>query len=72
MAQTILEALPSVLCMLAGAGFIIVEVFLPGFGIPGISGILLIGAGTVLAGVHFGAVTAVGVLLVLAGLLLLR
>ena len=69
MAQTILEALPSVLCMLAGAGFIIVEVFLPGFGIPGISGILLIGAGTVLAGVHFGAVTAVSVLLVLVAVL---
>lgn len=69
MAQTIIEALPSILCMLAGAGFIIVEVFLPGFGIPGISGILLIGAGTVLAGVRFGAVTAVGVLLVLVAVL---
>ena len=69
MAQTIIEALPSILCMLAGAGFIIVEVFLPGFGIPGISGILLIGAGTVLAGIHFGALTAIGVLLVLVAVL---
>ena len=69
MAQTIIEALPSILCMLAGAGFIIVEVFLPGFGIPGISGILLIGAGTVLAGIHFGALTAIGVLLVLVAIL---
>ena len=69
MAQFIVECLPMALCMLAGAGLIVVEVFLPGFGLPGIAGMLLIGAGTVLAGTHFGALTAVGVLLVLVAVL---
>ena len=69
MVQTIVECLPMALCMLAGAALVLVEVFLPGFGLPGIAGVLLIGMGTVLAGMHFGSLTAVGVLLVLVAVL---
>lgn len=69
MVQTIVECLPMTLCMLAGAVLVLVEVFLPGFGLPGIAGVLLIGTGTVLAGMHFGSLTAVGVLLVLVAVL---
>ena len=69
MVQTIVECLPVALCMLSGAVLVLVEVFLPGFGLPGIAGVLLIGAGTVLAGMHFGSLTAVGVLLVLVAVL---
>ena len=69
MVQTIVECLPMALCMLAGAALVLVEVFLPGFGLPGIAGVLLIGTGTVLAGMHFGSLTAVGVLLVLVAVL---
>ena len=69
MVQTIVECLPMALCMLAGAVLVLVEVFLPGFGLPGIAGVLLIGTGTVLAGMHFGSLTAVGVLLVLVAVL---
>ena len=48
---------------------IIVEVFLPGFGLPGIGGIVLVGAGVVMVGMHFGSLTAVGTLLVIIAVL---
>ncbi|MDO5377160.1 MAG: NfeD family protein [Clostridia bacterium] len=57
------------LCLMLGAGLIIVEVFLPGFGLPGISGVVLVGVGTLLAGMHFGALVAVGLLLVIIAVL---
>ena len=40
--EMILENLPMALCVLLGMGLILVEVFLPGFGLPGISGIVLL------------------------------
>lgn len=61
----LMEILPMALCLLLGVGLIVVEVFLPGFGLPGISGIVLVGVGALLVGMSFGALTAVGVLLVL-------
>ena len=61
--------LPMVLCLLLGMVLIIVEVFLPGFGLPGISGIALLGVGTIIAGMHFGTLTAVGILLVIIAVL---
>ena len=60
-----LTNLPIVLCLLLGMALIVVEVFIPGFGLPGIGGIVLVGAGVVWIGMHFGALTAVGVLLVI-------
>ncbi len=69
MMEMLIANLPMVLCLLMGMALIVVEVFLPGFGLPGISGIVLVGAGTVLAGMHFGAVTAVGILLVIIAVL---
>ena len=69
MMDMLIANLPMLLCLLMGMGLIIVEVFLPGFGLPGICGILLVGAGIVIAGFNFGAVTAVGILLVLIAVL---
>ncbi len=69
MIQLLIENLPMLLCLLLGMGLVIVEVFLPGFGLPGISGIVLIGVGAILAGLHFGTVIAVGILLVVIALL---
>ena len=63
--EMLIANLPMLLCLLMGMVLIIIEVFLPGFGLPGISGIALVGVGIVIAGFHFGAVTAVGILLVL-------
>ena len=47
--ETILANLPMALCLLLGMGLIIVEVFLPGFGLPGVAGIALVGVGTIIA-----------------------
>lgn len=69
MVANLIASLPMLACLLFGAALIIVEVFLPGFGLPGISGIALVGVGAVLVGMHHGAVTAVGVLLVLLAVL---
>lgn len=69
MIQALIANLPMVLCLLLGMALIIVEVFLPGFGMPGISGIVLIAVGIAIAGIQFGSVTAVGVLLVLIAVL---
>lgn len=69
MVEMLIANLPMVLCLLLGMGLIIVEVFLPGFGLPGISGIVLICVGTVLASMHFGSLTAVGILLVIIAVL---
>ena len=67
--EMILENLPLALCLLLGMGLIVVEVFLPGFGLPGVAGIALVGVGTILAGIHFGALTAVALLLVIIAVL---
>ena len=69
--EMILENLPMALCVLLGMGLILVEVFLPGFGLPGISGIALVGVGTIMAAMHFGTLTAVALLLVICNGLVL-
>ena len=63
--------LPIALCLLLGAGLMILEIFLPGFGLPGISGIVFIAAGVVLTAMHHGLLLAVMILLVLIALLAL-
>ena len=65
----LIASLPSAVCVLLGMILIIVEVFLPGFGLPGIGGIVLVGAGVVMVGMHFGSLTAVGTLLVIIAVL---
>ena len=67
--EMILENLPMVLCVLLGMALIVVEVFLPGFGLPGIAGIALVGVGTIMAAMHFGTLTAVAMLLVIIAVL---
>lgn len=67
--MNLMANLPMLACLLLGSALIILEVFLPGFGLPGISGVVLIGAGVVLVGMSYGAAAAVGVLLVLLAVL---
>ena len=43
--QFILANLPAILCLLAGFTLVVVEMFIPGFGLPGISGIILLVVG---------------------------
>ncbi|MBE5780143.1 MAG: hypothetical protein E7331_12560 [Clostridiales bacterium] len=44
MGTFIIENLPILVCFLCGLGLLIAEVFMPGFGLPGIGGIILEGA----------------------------
>ncbi|MBE5798878.1 MAG: hypothetical protein E7321_02890 [Clostridiales bacterium] len=71
MFASITANLPIGLCLLLGAGLMILEIFLPGFGLPGISGIVLIGAGVIMAALAHGMLTAIVILLVVIALLAL-
>ena len=69
MLTNLMANLPILMCLALGAALMIVEVFLPGFGLPGVSGIVLIGAGTVIIWLKAGALTALATLLVVIAVL---
>ena len=69
MLTNLMANLPILLCLMLGAALMIVEVFLPGFGLPGVSGIVLIGAGTVIIWLKAGVLTALATLLVVIAVL---
>lgn len=58
-----------ILCVLAGVTLLIVEVFMPGFGVPGISGIVLLLGGIATAWVQFSPTTALIILAAVTALL---
>ena len=67
--EMLMANLPVLLCLLLGAALMIVEVFLPGFGLPGVSGIVLIGAGAAMIWLKAGALAALAALLVIIAVL---
>lgn len=67
----IVTNLPLVLCLLVGVALLVVEVFIPGFGIAGISGAVLLILGIVMTWNSYGTLAGLGVTIValaLAGL----
>ena len=46
----LLSNIPVLVMMLVGVGLLVFEMYVPGFGVPGVSGILLLGLGFVLLG----------------------
>lgn len=52
--------IPIVICVLAGVVLLIVEAFMPGFGVPGISGIILLLAGVAMTWYEYGAMVGLG------------
>ena len=54
--QFIVTNLPMILCLIVGVGLLVLEVFLPGFGLPGLSGVALLTVGVVIAWVNHGEV----------------
>lgn len=64
MLDWIVADLPIIVCLLIGMGLLVVEVFLPGFGLPGISGIILEVAAIWLAWVNHGPVAALGMTII--------
>lgn len=61
----ILNNLPILICAVVGIGLIIVELFMPGFGIPGISGIVLLIVAAAFTWNQYGYVAGLGVSLIL-------
>ncbi len=68
MLDFLLTNLPIVICVIAGLGLLVVEVFLPGFGLPGISGIVLLAVSAVLVWLKAGALAALGLVVVIVAL----
>lgn len=62
--QFIVTNLPLILCLITGVGLLVLEVFMPGFGLPGISGLVLLSAGIVITWRTYGAVTGLAVTLI--------
>ena len=60
MLEFALENLPIIACGLLATGLLIAEIFLPGFGIVGITGILLEVVSVVLMFIRYGAPAALG------------
>ncbi len=65
MLEFILTNLPIIICFLVGIGLLVVEVFLPGFGLPGISGIILEFVAVYLTWTSHGPVAALGMTIVI-------
>lgn len=52
--------IPIIICVLAGVILLIVEAIMPGFGVPGISGIILLLAGVAMTWYEYGAMVGLG------------
>ena len=62
--QFIVTNLPMILCLIVGVGLLVVEVFVPGFGLPGISGIALLTVGIIITWNTYGPVAGLAVTLI--------
>lgn len=60
----LMELLPILICFVLGLGFLVAEMFMPGFGLPGISGIILELIAIVLVYLRFGGLAALGMTLI--------
>ena len=55
---------PAAICLLAGFILVTIELFTPGFGVPGISGLALLTLGIVLTWIHYGVAAGLSVTLI--------
>ena len=62
--DVILTNLPLVLCLLVGVALLVLEVFVPGFGLCGISGLILLTVGIVITWNTYGSVAGLAVTLI--------
>ena len=65
--------IPIIICVLVGVVLLVVEMFMPGFGIPGISGAAALLAGIVMTWIEYGAKVGLGMtvaVLALMGILI--
>lgn len=71
MIQWIAVNLPLIVCFVAGIALMVIEAFVPGFGLPGISGIALEVIAVVLMWTNHGPVAALGLTVIILALIAL-
>lgn len=69
MLEFIAANLPILICFIFGVGLLVLEAFMPGFGLPGISGIVLEIVAIVMTWLNHGAVAALGMTLIILSLI---
>ena len=65
MLEFLLLNLPIVICFLIGVGLLVLEAFMPGFGVAGVSGIVVETVAVALTWINHGPVAALGMLLII-------
>lgn len=65
MLQWIAVNLPIIICFLIGVGLLVLEAFMPGFGVAGVSGIVVEVIAVVVTWLNHGPVAALGMLLII-------
>ena len=69
MLEFIAANLPILICFLIGIGLMVLEAFMPGFGLPGISGIILEVVAVALTWMNHGPMAALGMTLIVLSIL---
>ena len=69
MLEWIAVTLPLLVCFLVGIGLLVLEAFMPGFGLPGISGIVMEIVAIALTWVNHGPVAALGLTIIVLSLI---
>ena len=69
MLEWIAVNLPLLVCFLVGIGLLVLEAFMPGFGLPGISGIVMEIVALALTWVNHGPVAALGLTIIVLSLI---
>ena len=69
MLEWIAGNLPLLVCFLVGIGLLVLEAFMPGFGLPGISGIVMEIVAIALTWVNHGPVAALGLTIIVLSLI---
>ena len=67
LASLLIQYLPSIVLLLVGFVLVVIEMYIPGFGVPGIAGILMLGGGVYFA--HPSPLGAVIMVLIIVALL---
>ena len=68
MLEFLMGNIPIVICVIAGLALLVVEVFMPGFGIPGISGIVLLLISAGLLWIQAGPLAALALIVIIVAL----
>lgn len=69
MLEFIAANLPILVCFVVGLGLIVLEAFMPGFGLPGIAGVILHVVAVVFTWINHGPVAALGMTVILLSII---